>query len=148
MLESPSNRKSFIESSIELARCYFQGIDLLWPWLNTALDMINMEKLLDEWRAAVTSEARNTGLSGLKLTMAIGYFPILINVNGAHAALYDPSSYLNTDYGIRQWLNYSFPARKLVLGLPSHGYASGIAVTNDGSMSYKYIKGYTRSYLP
>ncbi|KAM1500678.1 hypothetical protein TB2_025514 [Malus domestica] len=108
MLESPSNRKSFIESSIELARCYFQGIDLLWPWLNTALDMINMEKLLDEWRAAVTSEARNTGLSGLKLTMAIG---------------------------------------KLVLGLPSHGYASGIAVTNDGSMSYKYIKGYTRSYL-
>ncbi|XP_070660778.1 class V chitinase-like [Malus domestica] len=80
MLGIPSNRKSFIESSIELARCYFQGIDLLWPWLNTALDMINMEKLLDE-------------------------------------------CYLNTDYGIRQWLNYSFPASKLVLGLPYHGYA-------------------------
>ncbi|RXI05596.1 hypothetical protein DVH24_017638 [Malus domestica] len=90
MLESLSNRKSFIESSIELARCYFQGIDLLWPWLNTALDMINMEKLLDEWRAAVTSEARNTGLSGLKLTMAIGYFPILIrNLDWAHVKAYD-----------------------------------------------------------
>nr|XP_028952955.1 class V chitinase-like [Malus domestica] len=120
MLGIPSNRKSFIESSIELARCYFQGIDLLWPWLNTALDMINMEKLLDEWRAAVTSEARNTGLSRLKLTMSSAFEE---NVTGAHAALYDPFSYLNTDYGIRQWLNYSFPASKLVLGLPYHGYA-------------------------
>ncbi|KAM1731811.1 hypothetical protein ACFX11_017648 [Malus domestica] len=192
MLENSSNRKSFIDSSIEVARRYgFQGIDLLWPWLNTASDMINMEKLLDEWRAAVTSEARNSGLSRLILTMAVRYFPAfesLIypiesmkrnldwahvvaydyhlpskeNVTGAHATLYDPSSSVNSDNGIRQWLNYSFPASKLVLGLPYHGYAwtlvnpkdnigigapaSGNAVTQDASMSYKFIKSYTRSY--
>jgi spore germination protein YaaH len=49
----------------------------------------------------------------------------------------------------------------LLLGLPYHGYAwalanpkenaigalsSGLAVTQDGSMSYKYIKWYIRSY--
>ncbi|KAM1178091.1 hypothetical protein ACFX2G_017864 [Malus domestica] len=192
MLENPSNRKSFIESSINVARRYgFQGIDLLWPWLNTASYMINMEKLLDEWRAAVTSEARNSDLPRLTLTMAVRYIPtfesliypvesmkrnldwahvvaydyhlhLKENVTGAYAALYDHSSYVNTDYGIKQWLNYSFPASKLVLGLPYHSYAwtianpkdnngigapaSGFAVTKDGSMSYKLIKWYTRSY--
>ncbi|CAN6681374.1 unnamed protein product [Malus baccata var. baccata] len=192
MLENPSNRKSFIESSIDVARRYgFQGIDLLWPWLNTASYMINMEKLLDEWRAAVTSEARNSDLPRLTLTMAVRYIPtfesliypvesmkrnldwahvvaydyhlpLKENVIGAYAALYDPSSYVNTDYGIKQWLNYSFPASKLVLGLPYHSYAwtianpkdnngigapaSGFVVTKDGSMSYKLLKWYTRSY--
>ncbi|CAN6540647.1 unnamed protein product [Malus baccata var. baccata] len=192
MLENPSNRKSFIESSIDVARRYgFQGIDLLWPWLNTASYMINMEKLLDEWRAAVTSEARNSDLPRLTLTMAVRYIPtfesliypvesmkrnldwahvvaydyhlpLKENVTGAYAALYDPSSYVNTDYGIKQRLNYSFPASKLVLGLPYHNYAwtianpkdnngigapaSGFAVTKNGSMSYKFIKWYTRSY--
>ncbi|CAN6681371.1 unnamed protein product [Malus baccata var. baccata] len=192
MLKNPSNRKSFIESSIDVARRYgFQGIDLLWPWLNTASYMINMEKLLDEWRAAVTSEARNSDLPRLTLTMAVRYIPtfesliypvesmkrnldwahvvaydyhlpLKENVTGAYAALYDHSSYVNTDYGIKQWLNYSFPASKLVLGLPYHSYAwtianpkdnngigapaSGFAVTKDGSMSYKLLKWYTRSY--
>ncbi|CAN6540652.1 unnamed protein product [Malus baccata var. baccata] len=191
MLENPSNRKAFIQSSIDVARRYgFQGIDLLWPWLNTASYMINMEKLLDEWRAAVTSEARNSDLPRLTLTMAVRYIPtfesliypvesmkrnldwahvvaydyhlpLKENVTGAYAALYDHSSYVNTDYGIKQWLNYSFPA-KLVLGLPYHSYAwtianpkdnngigapaSGFAVTKDGSMSYKLLKWYTRSY--
>ncbi|KAM2843335.1 hypothetical protein COP1_026057 [Malus domestica] len=192
MLENPSNRRSFIESSIKMARRYgFRGIDLFWLWPSEASDMNNMGKLLDEWRAAVTYESRNSSQSQLLLTMAVRYLPAFEslsypidsmkrnldwahvvaydyhlpskeNVTGAHAALYNPLSHVNTDYGIRQWLNYSFPAGKLVLGLPYHGYAwtlakpeenngigapaSGTAVTKDGSMSYKYIKGYTRSY--
>ncbi|KAB2618817.1 cysteine-rich receptor-like protein kinase 4 [Pyrus ussuriensis x Pyrus communis] len=101
MLEIPSNRKSFIESSIEVARRYgFQGIDLLWPWLNTASGTITMEKLLDEWRAAVTSEARNSGLPRLKLTMAVRYIPTFEsfiypvesmkrNLDWAHVVAYD-----------------------------------------------------------
>ncbi|KAL6274964.1 hypothetical protein ACE6H2_025656 [Prunus campanulata] len=193
MVNKPSNRKSFIESSIKTARlCGFQGIDLFWLWPNTASDMINMAKLLDEWRAAVNSESRNSSdQSRLILTMAIRYLPAFEslsypiesmkrnldwahvmaydyhlpskeNVTGAHAALYDPSSHVNTDYGIKQWLNNSFPASKLVLGLPYHGYAwtlvhpkdnkgvgapaAGTAETKDGSMSYTYIKQYIRSY--
>ncbi|XP_024029349.1 cysteine-rich receptor-like protein kinase 19 isoform X1 [Morus notabilis] len=89
------------------------------------------------------------------------HLPSKQNVTGAHSALYDPYNNTNTDYGIRQWLSRGFPSEKLVLGLPYHGYAwtllnpeeseigakaSGVAVTEDGSMSYKYIKWYTRSY--
>ena len=89
------------------------------------------------------------------------HLPTKENSTHAHAALYDPSSHINTDYGITEWLAKGFPAKKLLLGLPFHGYAwtllnpkenaigapsSGLAVTQDGSMSYKYIKGYISSY--
>ena len=89
------------------------------------------------------------------------HLPLKENVTGAHSALYDPYSNFNTDYGIRQWLKRGLSSAKLVLGLPFHGYAwtlsnpkeseigakaSGVAVTQDGSMSYKYIKWYTWSY--
>lgn len=191
MLNQSSSRKSFIESSIRTARQYgFQGIDLFWLWPNYFSDMTNMRILLEEWRAAVDSEPRNSSQPKLILTMALRYvpdyqnlsypiesiqrnldwahvvaydyhLPSKENVTRAHAALYDPSSNVNTDYGIRMWLSKGFPASKLVLGLPFHGYAwtlvnakdngiqapaSGLAVTQDGSMSYEYIKSYTRSY--
>ncbi|KAG7942628.1 hypothetical protein I3843_16G113300 [Carya illinoinensis] len=89
------------------------------------------------------------------------HLPSKENFTHAHAALYDPSSHVNIDNGLRQWLAKGFPANKLVLGLPYHGYAwslvnpkenaigapsSGLAVTPDGSMSYKYIKWHIRSY--
>nr|POF02784.1 g-type lectin s-receptor-like serine/threonine-protein kinase [Quercus suber] len=191
MLNQSSYRKSFIESSIKTARQYgFQGIDLFWLWPNTASDMTNMGILLDEWRAAVDSELRNSSESKLILTMALYYLPsfefgsypigsIQRNMDWAHvvaydyhlplnekfihahAVLYDPSSNVNTDYGIRGWLAKGFPPNKLVFGLPYHGYAwtlvnpkenaigapsSGRAETEDGSMSYKYIKSYIRGY--
>ncbi|XP_030954772.1 cysteine-rich receptor-like protein kinase 19 [Quercus lobata] len=191
MLNQSSYRKSFIESSIKTARQYgFQGIDLFWLWPNTASDMTNMGILLDEWRAAVDSELRNSSESKLILTMALYYLPsfefggypigsIQRNMDWAHvvaydyhlplnekfihahAVLYDPSSNVNTDYGIRGWLAKGFPPKKLVFGLPYHGYAwtlvnpkenaigapsSGRAETEDGSMSYKYIKTYIQSY--
>ncbi|XP_015893285.2 cysteine-rich receptor-like protein kinase 34 isoform X2 [Ziziphus jujuba] len=191
MLEQSSNRKSFIESSIRTARKYgFQGMDLFWLWPNEVSDMTNMGIVLEEWRAAINSEPRNSNQSKLMLTMALRYvpdfgnlsypiesirrnldwahvvaydyhLPTKENVTHAHAALYDPSSNISTDYGIGKWLSKGFPASKLALGLPYHGYAwtlvnandnginalaSGLAVTQDGSMSYKYIKWYTRSY--
>jgi GH18 family chitinase len=191
MLSRSSYRKSFIESSVKTARKYgFQGIDLFWLWPNTATDMTNMGILLDEWRAEVNSESRKAGQAQLILTMALRYLPTFEfgsypidsiqrnmdwahvvaydyhlpskeNFTHAHAALYDPSSHVNTDYGIKEWLAKGFPSNKLLLGLPYHGYAwalsnpkedaigapsSGLAVTQDGSMSYKYIKWYIRSY--
>ncbi|KAI8570442.1 hypothetical protein RHMOL_Rhmol01G0034000 [Rhododendron molle] len=83
------------------------------------------------------------------------------NFTGAHSALYDPSSNTNTDYGIKEWIRRGLPAKKMVLGLAYHGYvwrlvdpkdnaigspARGRAITAHGSMSYKYIKSYLRSY--
>ncbi|PON38032.1 Mitogen-activated protein kinase kinase kinase [Parasponia andersonii] len=192
MVDKPSNRKSFIDSSIKTARLYgFEGVDLFWLYPNSTSDMSNVGILLDEWRAAVDSESRNSTQSKLVLTMALRYvpdgksmsypieslkrnldwghvvaydyhLPTKENVTGAHAALYDPYSHKNTDYGVRKWLSSGFPSEKLVLGLPFHGYAwtlanpkanngvgspaSSLAVTQDGSMSYQYIKRYTRSY--
>ncbi|KAA8522901.1 hypothetical protein F0562_009324 [Nyssa sinensis] len=191
MVSKSSYRKSFIESSIRTARLYgFHGLDLWWISPTTGSDMTNMGILFDEWRAAVNSEPRNSRESQLILTMAVHYSPILHSISypidsirrnlnwvdviaydyylptrdnftGAHAALYDPLSHLNTDFGIREWISKGLPTNQLVLGLPYHGYAwtlanpknndigapaSGLAITADGSMSYRYIKWFIKSY--
>lgn len=89
------------------------------------------------------------------------YMPQWANFTGAHAALYDPSSRSSTDYGIEAWIGRGLPSNKLVLGLPYYGYAwklvnprensigapaTGPAISEDGSMSYKDLKGYIRRY--
>ncbi|XP_039031833.1 class V chitinase-like isoform X2 [Hibiscus syriacus] len=190
MVSTSSTRKSFIDSSMKAARRYaFQGIDLFWVWPNST-DLSNIGVLLDEWRAAINSEPRKPGESPLILTIAIRYLPTIgtvtypidsirrnvdwahvvaydyhlptrENFTGVHAALYDPSSNVSTDFGISEWLNKGMLPSKLVLGLPYHGYAwklvnsqdnavgapaSGPAVTMDGSMGYKAIQSYIRDY--
>ncbi|KAF4354413.1 hypothetical protein F8388_027347 [Cannabis sativa] len=87
-----------------------------------------------------------TGLSG-------GIQPL------AQAALFDPSSQTNTDFGISSWIGRGISSSKLVLSLPYYGYAwklvnpnensigataSGPAISEDGSMTYKDIKSYIR----
>ncbi|KAL5547622.1 hypothetical protein UlMin_002853 [Ulmus minor] len=154
LVSNSSHRKSFIDSSINFARRYsFQGLDLCWVSAKTSSDMENLGTLFEEWRAAVNSEARNSGQDELILTAAVQYSPdveddasfpvdsIQTNLNwihvmaynyhmpewenftGAHAALYDPSSETNTDFGIRAWIDRGLNASKLVLGLPFYGYA-------------------------
>lgn len=191
MVADTSRRKSFIESSIRTARLYgFKGLDLFWIWPQTASDMTNMGSFFDEWRAAVDSEPRNPNDPKLILTMGVYYsptcnsfdypieklhknfdwvhliaydyhLPMKERFTGAPAALYDPKSNHNTDFGIKEWTGRGFPVNKLVLGLPFHGYAwtlvhpkddgigapaSGLALTMDGSMSYKHIKWYIQNY--
>ncbi|XP_038695416.1 cysteine-rich receptor-like protein kinase 10 [Tripterygium wilfordii] len=89
------------------------------------------------------------------------YMPTGANFTGAFAALYDPASGISTDYGIGRWINGGIPANKLVLGLPFYGYAwtlknpsdngvgapaTGPAITDDASMSYKHVKNYIQGY--
>ncbi|XP_048440475.1 cysteine-rich receptor-like protein kinase 19 [Pyrus x bretschneideri] len=188
MVSSSSHRKSFIDSSIIFARRYgFLGLDFCWVSANTSSDMTNMGKLFEEWRAAIASEATKNSQTPLILTAAVQYkpdfesfaFPVesirdnlnwvhviaydyyvpqRTNFTGAHAALYDPSSDISTDYGIKSWIGRGLSASKLVLGLPFYGYAwtlsnprdsaigapaKGPAITKVGAMSYEYIKGYT-----
>ncbi|XP_031280410.1 cysteine-rich receptor-like protein kinase 7 isoform X2 [Pistacia vera] len=190
MVSDLSHRKSFIESSIKTAKRYgFQGIDLFWLWPN-GTDLNNMGRLLDEWRAAITSDARNSSEPELILTAAVRYIPnhetvsypiesmkrnldwahvvaydyflpSRDNVTGTHAALYNPASNISTDFGINNWLSRGFPANKLVLGVPYHGYAwtlanpndkaigapaSGPAITIDGSIGYKLIRAFIQNY--
>ncbi|KAF7152957.1 hypothetical protein RHSIM_Rhsim01G0038700 [Rhododendron simsii] len=74
MASSASSRKSFIDSSIEVARKYgFDGVDLDWEFPQDAKDMKNLGYLLEEWRAAVQKDAKVTGRSPLLLTAAM-YF--------------------------------------------------------------------------
>ncbi|GJZ95192.1 chitinase II [Tanacetum coccineum] len=82
-------------------------------------------------------------------------------MEGAHTVLYDPSSPVNTDNGINEWVKRGLPANKMVLGLAYHGYtwalvdhndndigapAKSGSIIGDGSQSYDYIHKYLRSY--
>ncbi|KAJ0541063.1 putative protein kinase RLK-Pelle-DLSV family [Helianthus annuus] len=185
MTADPAYRKSFIRSSIKMARLYgFEGLDLyVTTLLRTKGNMSNLGILFNEWRVAVDQEK-------LILTMGAHYSPELDlvsypvdsvcknfdwvhilsydyhtskidNFTAAHSALYDPSSKVNTDYGIKEWIKRGLPASKLVLGLAYHGYAwtlmdpkdngigapaKGIAITRDGTMSW--LLGYNVWQVP
>ncbi|CDP10190.1 unnamed protein product [Coffea canephora] len=74
MASQPTSRKSFIDSSINLARANsFHGLDLDWESPQSDLEMTNLGSLLDEWRAAVATEAQNSGKPQLILTAAVSY---------------------------------------------------------------------------
>ncbi|KAE9462626.1 hypothetical protein C3L33_05466, partial [Rhododendron williamsianum] len=167
----------------------FRGLDLCCVKPDTSTTKMEAVGILfDEWRTAINRKLKNSTRSPLVLTLAGHYLPskdstsypmesirrnfdwVLIvsyfyhvptreNFTGAHSALYDPSSNVSTDYGIKEWISRGLPAKKMVLGLPYHGYAwtlldpsaneigspaTGPAVTLDGSMYYKFIKSYMR----
>ena len=164
MVSTASYRKSFIDSSIKIARLYgFQGLDFSWVSANTNSDMTNMGLLFQDWRAAVNSEAKNSSQKELILTAAVPYSPnsdtvylpvdsIQTNLNwvhvnaydyhapgwsnytGASAALYDPSGQANTDDGIGAWIGRGLSASKLVLALPFFGYAWTLKNPNDNGI--------------
>ncbi|XP_059285535.1 class V chitinase-like [Lycium ferocissimum] len=57
MARTPNSRKSFIDSSIRLARQLgFHGLDLDWEYPESATDMTNFGILLNEWRSAINTE--------------------------------------------------------------------------------------------
>ncbi|KAH9660265.1 Receptor-like serine/threonine-protein kinase [Citrus sinensis] len=108
MVRNSSHRKSFIDSSIRIARLYgFQGLDFAWTAPNTSTDMFNIGLLFDEWRIAATKlEAINSSRqqSPLILTARFRYSPpansyllnsMQRNLNWVHAVTanyYKPSS--------------------------------------------------------
>ncbi|KAK8649966.1 hypothetical protein V6N13_139618 [Hibiscus sabdariffa] len=164
MINQASLRKPFIESSVKTARLYgFHGLDLCGDKPTNGINMSSLGTFLDEWRAEVASESRNSGKTPLLLTMSVHRMPVVNSANyptesikrnldwvnivafdyyvptldrftGFHAALYDPLGRANTDAGIREWLNRGFPAEKLVLGLPYYGYAWNLVNLSDNGV--------------
>ncbi|GMY35665.1 class V chitinase-like [Fagus crenata] len=190
MASQASPRKSFIDSSITLARSNnFNGLDLDWEYPSTATEFTNLGLLLNEWRAAVASESTSSGNAPLLLVAAFFYssnyyslnYPIQAitnsldwvnvmaydfyappnysspNLTGPPAALYNPTSQVSGDTGIKAWIQAGVPAQKLVLGVPFYGYAwtlvnandngifapaNGAAISSDGSITYSQIKDF------
>ncbi|XP_028054814.1 class V chitinase CHIT5b-like [Camellia sinensis] len=76
MVSSGHSRRSFIESSIEVARKFgFNGIDLDWESPQNPKEMENLGLLLHEWQAMVHKESKATGQAPLLLTAAM-YFSV------------------------------------------------------------------------
>ncbi|KAJ6746176.1 CHITINASE [Salix koriyanagi] len=74
MASQSSSRKSFIDSSIKLARSNnFLGLDLDWEYPSDSTQMNNFGTLLTEWRAAVVTEAKSSGKPPLLLSAAVLY---------------------------------------------------------------------------
>ncbi|KAE8008883.1 hypothetical protein FH972_005354 [Carpinus fangiana] len=106
-------------------------------------------------------ESMQRNLDWIHVTAYDYYVPGKENFTHFHAALRGQLNGANTDDGIKEWKRRGFLPSNLVLGLPFHGYAwtlvdpqnnamgalsSAPAVTMDGSMGYKVIKSYIRSF--
>ncbi|KAM3714308.1 hypothetical protein ACB098_01G324400 [Castanea mollissima] len=155
MASQNSTRKSFIDSSIKLARSYnFYGLDLDWEYPSSATEMTNFGYLLNEWRAAVANESKTSNKTALLLSAAV-WAP---NFTAPLAGLYNiTSSQISGDTGIKAWIQ-AVPAKKVVYGIPFYGYAwslvnannhgifapangTATAISSDGSITYSQIKG-------
>lgn len=72
MASETTTRKTFIESSINVARQNnFHGVDFNWDYPSTPKEMTNYGLLLNEWRNAIQSESTSSGEPPLLLSSAV-----------------------------------------------------------------------------
>ncbi|MCD9561212.1 hypothetical protein HAX54_020213 [Datura stramonium] len=80
MATTPNSRKSFIDSSIRLAReLGFHGLDLGWQYPQSTTEMTNLGTLLKEWRAAINEATNSSNRAALLLTATVSASPQINN---------------------------------------------------------------------
>jgi chitinase len=111
MASQNSTRKSFIDSSIKLARSNnFLGLDLDWEYPNTTTAMTNLGYLLNEWRAAVANESTTSGKAALLLSAAFFYTSNYYTINYPFQAITSSLDWVNVmAYDFYTPSNYSSP---------------------------------------
>ncbi|KAL1205250.1 Class V chitinase [Cardamine amara subsp. amara] len=140
MASNPNSRRSFIDSSIRVARSYgFYGLDLDWEYPRDAAEMTDFGTLLQEWRSAVEAESSSTGIPPLLLTAAVYYSSNLYSL---------PYPVLDVANSL-DWVNlmaYDFygPAWSDVTGPPACLYAP----PNGGRSGDSGVKEWTGAGLP
>ncbi|KAL5547619.1 hypothetical protein UlMin_002850 [Ulmus minor] len=159
-----NTQKSFIDSSIDIARSYnFHGLNLNWEFPSTASEMANFGMTYIE---AITQESNTSGKPPLLLTVAVYYsstyrtlaYPIEAisnNLDWINIMSYNLFAPVSGDFGIRAWIEAGLAPDKIVLGLPYFGFAwkfmdsnnhglftpaNGLALTSDGALGYVQIR--------
>lgn len=129
MASNPTSRKSFIDSSIRLARSNgFHGLDLDWEYPSSATEMNNFGTLLREWRSAVAAEASSTSRPRLLLAAAVfyssDYYSVLYPVQAVASSL-DWVNLMAYDFYGPGWSTVTGPPA--ALNSPSNAGPSGDA---------------------
>ncbi|CAN1223798.1 Cysteine-rich receptor-like protein kinase 4 [Linum perenne] len=168
MLNNSSNRKSFIQTTIQTARRHgFGGMDFSWS-KDSPNDLANIGTLFKEWRAGINSEVRTAGERKLLLTAALDYAPgmgvrnfpvgsIRKHLDWVHvmaqnlessevmepdAPLNDPEFLSATRSGIDAWISVGkVDPGKLVLSLPLYGFAWKLANPEEENYIGARVKG-------
>ncbi|XP_044463169.1 class V chitinase-like [Mangifera indica] len=117
MAADSTSRKSFIDSSINLARQYnFNGLDLDWEYPSSASAMTNLALLLNEWRAAIDNESTSTGNTSLLLSAAVFYSSDYYTIDYPVQAIVNSLDWINVmayDFYGPLWSNITGPPAAL-----------------------------------
>ncbi|KAJ6382265.1 hypothetical protein OIU77_030834 [Salix suchowensis] len=135
MASQAVSRKSFIDSSIRLARSNnFHGLDLDWEYPSNATQMTNFGLLLAEWRVAVAKECRRSGNTPLLLSAAVFRSSDYYTINYPISAVSKSLDWINVmayDFYGPRWSSAGVAANKIVLGFPFYGWAWTLANANN-----------------
>ncbi|PON37201.1 1,4-alpha-glucan-branching enzyme [Trema orientale] len=89
------------------------------PLLLTAAVYFSVDFFLGDNRSFPVAAIRES-LDWINV-MTYDYHGAWANITGPNAALFDPTSNINTIYGLKSWIQAGMPTDKIVMGLPLYG---------------------------
>ncbi|KAL5772826.1 hypothetical protein ACOSQ2_012750 [Xanthoceras sorbifolium] len=132
MASKASSWKSFIDSSISLARSNgFHGLDIDWEYPANSAEMYNFGVLLNEWRTAVSAESRSSGRPPLLLSAAVSYSSNYFGVINPVQAISNSLDWINV---MAYDFTYRAPDSTRLTGPPAALYSPGTQISGDAGI--------------